>query len=368
MNQIEFDELLNKSISPIETIYAKLETDLLKDIAIRFKNYDTTEGLLEWRIQKLQELGGLNANTVARIAELSDKPYTEVKKAIIEVMGQSVDLELYQTAFNRGYIDINPNNVLLTRVLQERFDEALDMVELIHNTMIDSTKQEYLQIVDKVYLEVATGSKSHAEAIQDAIVDLGEKGISGATYKRKNGSTYNMSVEPVVRRNLLTTLVQASNQASHHYIDELGIEDIYVSQHIGARNKGTGTENHESWQGKVYSRAEFVLKTGYGTMLGLAGVNCRHHHYAYFKGLSLPPEERIDTKENARVYELTQKQRKYERDIRKTKKKIQVFETVEDEEMLKASNKRLSEQNGIINKFIEANPELRRERDREIIQ
>lgn len=368
MKQIEFDELLNKLISPIEGIYARLETDLLKDIAIRFKNYDTMGGLLEWRIQKLQELGSLNADAVARIAELSDLPYEEIQKAIQEVVGATVDLDLYQSAFNLGLIDVDPSNVLLTRVLLERYDEAQDMVQLIHNTMIDSTKKEYLQIVDKVYLEASTGVKSHSQAVQDAVVDLADKGIAGATYRRKNGSTYTMAIEPVVRRNVLTTLVQASNAASNHYITETGVKEIYVSQHIGARNKGTGPENHEQWQGRIYSITEFVKVTGYGTLLGLAGVNCRHNHYPYFEGLSLPPEERIDDEENGRVYELTQQQRKYERDIRKTKKKIAVFETVEDEELLKLNKKKLTEQHNRIEAFIAQHPELKREYDREMVQ
>lgn len=368
MKQIEFDELVNKLISPIESIYARIETELLKDIAVRFKNYDTMGGLLEWRIQKLQELGALNADIVKEIAELADLPYIEIKKAIQEVVGASVDLDLYQSAFNLGFIDVNPNNILLTRVLQERYNEVEDMVELIHNTMINNTKQEYLHMVDKVYLEAATGSKSHTEAIQDAIVDLGKKGIAGATYKRKNGSTYTMSIEPVVRRNVLSTLMQASNQASHHYIEETGVKEVYVSQHLGARNKGTGPKNHESWQGKVYSITEFVKVTGYGTLLGLAGVNCRHLHYAYFEGLSLPPEERIDSKENGRVYELTQRQRKMERDIRKTKKQLEIFKTVEDELMIKDRQEKLTEKNNEIAKFVEEHPELRREYAREKIQ
>lgn len=368
MRQIEFDELLDKLVSPIEGIYARLETDLLKDIAIRFKNYDTMGGVLEWRIQKLQEMGALNADAVARIAELSNLPFEEIKKGIQEVVGATVDLDLYQSAFNLGLIDVDPQNVLLTRVLRERYNEVEDMVELIHNTMISSTKQEYLQIVDKVYLEASTGTKSHTQAVQDAIADLADKGIAGATYRRKNGSTYTMAIEPVVRRNVLTTLVQASNAASNHYVEETGVEHIYTSQHMGARDKGVGPKNHESWQGKVFHIDEFVEKTGYGTIEGLAGVNCRHNHYPYFEGLSLPPEERIDTEENHRVYELTQQQRKMERDIRKTKKKIQVFEAVQDEEMVMANKKILSEQYNRIESFIAQNPELRREYDREMVQ
>ena len=97
-----------------------------------------------------------------------------------------------------------------------------------------------------------------------------------------------------------------------------------MDSHLGAR------PSHEEWQGQVYSLDKsdpkypyFYDATGYGTGEGLCGWNCRHSFYPYFEGLS----ERASVpdftqEENARVYEDTQKQRSYERAIRKSKREL----------------------------------------------
>lgn len=365
--QLELDELLDKLIRPIEAIYSKVELDLLKDIAERLNEYDEIGGTLQWRIVKLNELGALNEQTLQVISKLSGQSYTAVKSAIAQVVGFALDMDLYDRAYTLGRIAVNPRNISMERLLNARYDEAKDVVELIQTNMINSTRQEYLKIIDKVYIETETGIKSHAEAVKDGIMDLAEKGISGATYLRK-GQPYDMAIEPVVRRNILTTLVQSGNKVQQDVIKETGAKHIYVSQHIGARNKGTGTENHEKWQGQVYSTDVFVEKTGYGTMLGLAGINCRHSHYPYFMGISPTPPKKIDTAENARVYDLTQKQRKMERDIRKARKELEVAKVLEDEEAIKKANKWLRSRFKRINKLINENPELTRDKTREYIQ
>ena len=364
---LELDELLDKLIRPIENIYSKVELDLLVDIATRLNTYDEIGGVLEWRVRKLAELGALNKQTLQLISELSGQSLEAVEKAIAEVVDFTLDMDLYQKAYNAGRILINPQNIAIARMLQDRYDEAQDMVELIHTNMINSSKKEYLRIVDKVYIETSTGIKSHQEAVKDAIMDLADKGISGATYLRQ-GKPYEMAIEPVVRRNVLTTLVQAGNKAQEQAIKELGVEHIYVSQHLGARNKGNAPENHEIWQGKVYHVDEFVEKTGYGTMLGLAGINCRHSHYPYFKGISPPIPERINTEENNRIYNLTQQQRKLERNIRKARKDIVIAEALEDEKLIGYSKRRLRTAFNALNQHLKANPELTRDRSREYIQ
>lgn len=364
----QLDELVDKLLRPIEAAYSRIELELLIDIANRLNTYDEVGGLLGWRIERLNELGAINLQTAQTIAKLSGQTLEQVQTAIETVVGSVMDFKLYDKAYKAGMILIDPRNIALQRVLQPRYNEAEDMVELIQSVMINSHKQEYLHIVDKVYIEAQAGIKSPPEAIKDAIMDLAEKGISGATYKRKNGSTYNMAIEPVVRRNVITTLVQSANKVQNTYVEELGVKQIYVSQHIGARDRGTDYKNHELWQGKVYDIEEFVEKTGYGEMMGLGGINCRHSHFPYFKGISPPIPPKINTKENNRVYNLTQKQRKMERDIRKTKKTREVARTLEDNELIIKQELKLKKQFKEINELVRNNPELRRDFTREQIQ
>ena len=363
----ELDELLDKLIRPIEKAYSIIELELLKDIASRLITYDEIGGLLDWRIKRLNDLGAINKQSVELIAELSGQSAEAIKRALERVIGQTLDLDTYNKAYKLGQIVIDPKNISLQRVLQARYYEIDDVVMLIQTNMIGSVTKEYLHIVDKVYLESATGIKSPQQAISDGIMELADKGISGATYMRQ-GKPYDMAIEPVVRRNVMTTLIQSANKTQETFTEFMGAEYVYVSQHIGARNKGHDYKNHEKWQGKVYKTKDLEKKTGYGKMLGLGGINCRHIHFPYFKGISPPPPPKINTKENARVYELTQKQRKLEREIRKNKKALVVAKTIEDDDAIKKVNARLQRNYKAINKLVKNNKELRRDYSREQIQ
>lgn len=113
-------------------------------------------------------------------------------------------------------------------------------------------------------------------------------------------------------------------------------------------------------------------KTGQGTVLdptGLHGYNCRHSHQPWAKGLRNPweDEHKVESEENKKVYENTQKQRAMERAIRKTKRRL-----IEKQQILNSDNipgevkkdiqaeydrlaYRLTEQNGAYNSFCKDN-------------
>ena len=60
-------------IIPLLKIYDRIELDLLLDIAKRFKTYDEVKGILEWRIEKLIELGAFNQQALKIISKYSGK-------------------------------------------------------------------------------------------------------------------------------------------------------------------------------------------------------------------------------------------------------------------------------------------------------
>jgi hypothetical protein len=112
----------------------------------------------------------------------------------------------------------------------------------------------------------------------------------------------------------------------------MGTDLVQTSAHIGAR------PTHQLWQGKIFSLSgtnpkypDFIVETGYGTVTGLSGVNCRHSWYPFFEGLSENAYKQATLDEYAdaaveyngegmSVYDATQIQRSIEREIRKTKR------------------------------------------------
>lgn len=119
--------------------------------------------------------------------------------------------------------------------------------------------------------------------------------------------------------------------------------------------------SHAEWQGKVYSRSGTSKKypsleeaTGYGTVTGLCGANCRHTMTPYVEGYSQLPNTDYSMQEKRfgmtsdEYYAATQKQRRLEREIRKVKREraaiaVDGQETVKQDRRIRELQKKLRE-------------------------
>lgn len=180
--------------------------------------------------------------------------------------------------------------------------------------------------------QVQSGAKAYEQAISEAI-DACE-GLKAIQYD----SGVNTSIEAAVRRAVMTGANQMAQDMNDKSIADLGAEYVEVSAHEGAR------PSHAEWQGKVYKihgrdkkHKNLYEATGLGTVTGLLGANCRHTYYPFFPGISEPAysKEELASLDPPPVtyngktysyYEVTQRQRAYERAIRKTRKRIMMKE------------------------------------------
>lgn len=110
---------------------------------------------------------------------------------------------------------------------------------------------------------------------------------------------------------------------------------------MGARNTGTGYQNHQSWQGKVFSSEEMRTVCGKGQMLGFGGINCYHIAFAFIPGISkrkytdewLAEQNRKENEKKVYrgreydAYGALQHQRRLERTIRKQKQDVKLLES-----------------------------------------
>jgi hypothetical protein cdifQCD-6_20078 len=146
------------------------------------------------------------------------------------------------------------------------------------------------------------------------------------------------------RRAVLTGLSQMTGKVSEHNAAELDTDIVEVDAHAGAR------PDHAQLQGKWYSLSGKSKKypslkavTGYGTVTGLKGANCRHDFYPVIEGISEPSYTEEELKNidpppfeyNGKTYtyyEATQRQRAMERSMRKTKREILVADATDDKD------------------------------------
>ena len=110
-----------------------------------------------------------------------------------------------------------------------------------------------------------------------------------------------------------------------------------LTAHGGARPE------HANWQGKIVSlsgQRGYLSKKdiGYGTATGFKGINCRHDWYPYYKDSARSyTQEELNKWKNEKVeyngkkismYEATQKQRYFERNIRQDKRNLKVQQAI----------------------------------------
>lgn len=370
------DAKLEQLIKPLIRIYDNLELELIKDIAIRLNTYDGVKGSLKWYLDKLQAIGGFNQDNLALLAEYAGKSQKEVKE-ILKYAGYGTSkLDKYKSIIDDETLLKNPSSlyedVAVQNIINNAIKETNSIMETIQTKALESAKESYMKILTDSYIKVSSGIYSYDTAIKQGLKEMAKNGFTGATYS--NGKE--LSLESTVRRDVLTKCHQLAGDIELEKAKELGTNLVYVTQHLGARIRTKYTkedyEVHAEWQGKVYmidgsndKYDNFYEKTGYGEMLGLCGVNCRHHFFATFEGRSHP--ELINTKENEEAYLKQQEQRKYERRIRQFKREKEVVKQLDDKEELKSINSKYSKFNKEYNKFLEEN-NLRRDYTREYIE
>ncbi len=329
------EEYLNSVPDSVVDIWGELEEWLIKDICSRIMsaelyNYNAIPGAARWRINLLREAGMHYSEMIEVISKITKKSEAEVRKLFEESGLLSLDGEA--DMFKRQGIE--PLDLIHTEVLrnilQETYNRANGEIRNFTRTTADASQKLLIDTLDKVYFDVTTGSRSYTEAIKDAIETVGKE--AGKVYYNTG---HKDTIETAIRRSVLTGINQGAGKLSVANAQALGAEYVVVSAHIGARVSEDPIANHSGWQGKIYKiegsdkYPNLLDSTGFPlNPLGLCGYNCRHTIHAYFPGEPNPFEDVVKDKEASdRLYELSQKQRAMERNIRSTKKKLLAYES-----------------------------------------
>ncbi len=170
--------------------------------------------------------------------------------------------------------------------------------------------------------------------LADAVCRLAAGGVESIDYK----SGISSQLDVAVRRHVVSQASQAGGRMTLERLAAAGHDLVITSAHYGAR------PSHAAWQGrpccvsgpKVVGGVQYpglVELTGYGSVGGLKGVNCRHSIGPYFPGITELPDLSFPRESahfggltSEQYYEATQRQRELERRVRKTKREISAME------------------------------------------
>lgn len=286
----------------------------------------------KWQIEVLQEAGYLLEDIQKELSDKTKKQVKEIQEAMEDAGVQALqwDDKIYQAA------GLSPVPLLqspaLMRLMQRNYEATTGEWNNFTRTTAGSAQRLFIEQMDNAYNMVTSGAVSYTEAVRDVINNVSEVGV-----KVNYPSGRRMSIEAATMMIVRTGISQAAAEVSLERMKEMDWDIILVSSHLGAR-VGDGEQNpgnHSWWQGKFYSRTgkdkrfpDFVSSTGYGTVTGLCGANCRHS-FGTGDGENNPFEQ-YDNEENKKAYKIQQRQRKLERQIRDTKRKVQNIQTAVD--------------------------------------
>ena len=271
----------------------------------------------QWQISTLQQAGYLLEDIQQEIAKYTKLQQQEIAEAMEDAGVKALDYD------DKIYRDVGLSPTPLTqspeliRLMQRNYEATLHEWSNFTRTMADEAQRLFINQLDMAYTLVSTGALSYTQAVKEVLNNIVSDGVV-VNYPSGHTDT----IETATLRAVRTGVSQATAQIQVARMDEMDVDLVITSSHLGAR------PSHQVWQGKVFSRSgksskypPFEESTGYKTVSGLCGANCRHSFSPYFEGMDNPFEQ-YDSEENRKQYEKEQHQRTLERRIRKTKREV----------------------------------------------
>lgn len=355
--------------------FQRIEDEMLASMSRNLKRHlkkEKEEGLnyAMWQAEQLKALDEFKKNNA--------KAFKDYFGIVNEQLGQ-----ILEVCNKTGQLD---QEAKILEAIQEGWDAPkaakgiqgtfFKINERKMNALIKATKQDMakaqtamLRQANDVYRKTIfnaqtyynSGAGTLSQCVDMATKDFLAKGITCVEYA--NGAM--VGIDSYARMVLRTTQTRAYLYGEATMRDEWGINTVIVNK------RGVACPLCIKWVGKVYyddvwgsvpvpSPAKYP-KLSTAVNGGLYHPNCRDMHSTYFEGISTPPEpmtkEQID--EANRVYLLEQRQRYNERQIRKYKRLV--TGSVDDENVLKYSQK-LSHWKEVQKNFIEENSDVLKRR------
>ena len=313
-------------------IYSDLELDIIEEIATRIANFGYANTVVINDIKIAQEMGVLYQDIVTLVAQYNNTSYEEVNRIFTEAAETSLnyDDEIYKEA------GLNPKPLSQSESIKQTMNATIERtagnLQNLCMTTANTAQTQFYNAINSAYMFTSTGVKSYTQAILDEIKNISKQ---GAIIQYPSGAR--RSVESAVRTNIVTAINQNCGKLQELRADELGWDLMELTAHSGARPE------HARWQGKIVSRTGqkgylSLRDIGYGEPTGFKGINCRHDWHPYYKGSSRTyssaqlkdwKKEKVEYNgQKMSVYDATQKQRAFERQIRQDKKDLKAQQAI----------------------------------------
>lgn len=319
------DKFLEESGDDVSNDFSTLETLLLIWMGLRLRNLasldDIEEEYPKWKNKACREFFEYSGTEFQKVKKSSQNKVKSAIKNGIAMTVSNIFSRLKDTDAQTSKKDmLNRSNKNLNKGIKDTQGEIKNLCNISRKC----TNKQFIKACDEAYSKIVAGNNAD-KAIESSIRKLSQKGIEVVGY-----TDHTTSMDAAVKRAVTSGVNQTSLKFKMENCKELGINIVKTSSHGGAR------PSHQEWQGKLFylhtpvkGLQNFKKATGYGRVDGLGGANCRHSFYEvtdYEYKNNLVDTEEFDKNRNDDQYELEQKQRYYERQIRSWKKRKNILD------------------------------------------
>lgn len=396
MAKLEKNTALRLS-EPVEDAYLECIDRLIANIA---KHLGTGKAFrtADWETRKLAELGQLTQENAKIINEATKRVPKEIRMALEQSSRIALqDIEkLIADAIKSGAVEQAPTDSTID-ILEELMERALEEANLTNTTMLQSSQAAYVKAVNDTVswqsfsygplgeqkilealnqgaIAAITGTETRTQALTKAISQMVDRGIYG--FVDKAGRHW--SPEAYMSMCIRTASHNASIDSIRARQQDYNSDIFQVSTHAGARplcypyqgrffTWGTESGTFTDGSGRRH-RYSPISETSYGQPAGLFGINCGHYPLPQIPKVTIPQDKpEPDKEENDEEYQLSQEQRRLERNIRDAKRKEEAFRKAGLEDAAENQRKKVTMRQAEMRAFIQSTGRTRRY-DREQIR
>ena len=374
----------NKTQEELAKLFSKrfeeYNTLVLKDIAEMIKKFKGLNYTEAHKLAQQLKYDKSYIDMVDELSKLSGKSKKEIKDMLEEVAKQNIEFaDTFYKARNMNtpiYGESKTLQNIVNGVVNVAGDDFTNIARSTGFAFLDkdnhiqflNMRDTYYKVIDDCVYAVQTGQDTFDNVMRNTINQLAESGVRRIVYANDGKEQYTQRLDTAVRRNILDSIRQVSNETQIEFGKEFNADGVEVTVHSNP------APDHASVQGHQFTLKEFkkfqndqdcvdVKGNRYSSehngkdRRSIGQYNCYHTVFSIIVGVSDPlysDEElqeiidknnqfiEIDGKQYTK-YEVTQLQRKLETEIRKSKDKHIMYKETDDKIGMLKEQKRITQ-------------------------
>lgn len=367
------DQQLTLDASQVSELYHKLTLELFDQVVDRLLergSVSLAENPYIWQLEKMNQMGLLNADNVKLIAEYSGIAESQLRH-VIEGEGYKVyKTTRDQLAETLGVDDLDDNLEIQNNLAGYANQALTDVNNLINTTLPESVRSVFQSIIEESVGKVVTGITTPERALNDTIMKWFEKGFYGFTDSQGKRWKADSYARTVIR----STVKRAFREMRTAPAKEFDIDTFYFSKKATAREACAPLQHQIVTYGPQREEDGITILSmadhGYGTPAGCLGINCGHDITPFVVGFNELPDLGPDVKDISPSEAIANanaqaKQRALERSIRNSKEKLHVANKLGDKELIGKYKSKIRTQQSAMRDFLKDKPFLHRDYARE---